>query len=151
MVFNHTELAEYLGVSERTLWRRVASLRIPKIKIGIRVFYDPIEVVEHLRRLRGKKKLVMGVDEQEHLENLGEVLIDGELAGPLKVRADSVILSPSAAHVFQFGKMDIRFPRMSYEIVHIEEVDNELGLWVGVTLLLEALIVDMHSLREYVV
>lgn len=149
-LLNTVEMGAVFRVSGRTFQRRVNALRIPKFRVGRKIFFDPYEVVEHIRRLRNRRGRTQ-LEQDEYNKSLLEELSEVNMAGPLRVRADMAKTSPSGAHIFCFGKTEVIFPRQSFDIAHIDQLDNELGLWIGVTLVVSGMLVDFYSLREYMV
>jgi excisionase family DNA binding protein len=49
-LFNRREIADYIGVSERTISNMMRQRRIPVIKIGKTVRFDPIKVRKALEK-----------------------------------------------------------------------------------------------------
>jgi len=47
------EVAEYLGISERTVWREVAAERLPCVRIGRSARFDPHDVFRYVARQKG--------------------------------------------------------------------------------------------------
>lgn len=52
--------ARRLGISERSLRRRVAAGDLTRVRIGRRVLYDPAELDEYVRRQRGAEAVDAG-------------------------------------------------------------------------------------------
>ena len=49
-LFNRREIADYIGVSERTISNMMRQRRIPVIKIGKTVRFDPLKVRKALEK-----------------------------------------------------------------------------------------------------
>ena len=49
-LFNRRQIADYIGVSERTISNMMRQRRIPVIKIGKTVRFDPLKVRKALER-----------------------------------------------------------------------------------------------------
>jgi len=143
-------LAKILKIDRARIPQLMRDSNVPRFTVGTKALYDPKEVIEHLRRLRRKARGTKK-DEEDDLEEMAEYVKDIPLVGPIKIRCDFIQTCSAGSHTFFFGKAAYRLPRSQYEIVHIDQLDNELGMWYGVTMFLEARLVDLYNLRYYAV
>lgn len=137
IIMDLKECASHLGITPRTLRRRIDEDGYPHFYVGKKLRFDLVEVIQYAKNYSPQR---------------APTSVPGILARPVKVRARRMIVSDNGPHTFHFGnKRTVRIPRMTYDIAHIDYIDNEVGEWVGLTLLLEAEFVEQESLQDYIV